>query len=152
MKKWALIALVILGGKLAARSAWAGDLREVVRSVKVQFPVTKNVPEGLVVAIAKVESNHNQFVTGSSGEYGMMQIRPLTFGYIFRINKIPVPEYPYELFPNVLGGMLYLAKLYSVSGSWLDAIHMYNVGPGAFDSGSRNWDYFGKVIQWWVLA
>lgn len=144
--------LAVLAFKVIARGAWAQDIRPVIRSVKAQYPQTADVPDGLVVAIAKVESNLNPFATGSSGEFGLMQIMPLTFHYIFSINQLGVPDNPYDQFANVLGGMLYLQKLYSVFGSWATVIHAYNVGPGGYDAGNRNWDYFFKVLSWWSVA
>uniref|UniRef100_A0A6M3LHV1 Putative transglycosylase n=1 Tax=viral metagenome TaxID=1070528 RepID=A0A6M3LHV1_9ZZZZ len=152
MNKWAVIGMSVIAFKISVKYAWAIDIRADIRAVKSQYPHLSYVPEGLVVAIAKVESNLDPSVTGADGEYGLMQIMPFTFDWLFTRYGLGVPVFPYLPFVNVLGGMLYLDTYYGIYKNWFDVIHVYNVGAGNYDNGVRNWDYFTKVLSWWGVA
>jgi len=152
VKRIANILLLFVAYKAIVSNVWAKDIRDIAFALKSQHSELSGVPVSLVVAISKVESDHRPDVTGGSGEYGLMQIMPTTYRWIFNKYGYSPPSNPYDPSTNILGGMLYLKELYRLFGNWLTVIHAYNVGPGAYQNGIRNWDYWGKVVKYWVVA
>ena len=50
--------------------------RHEILALLVQAEAAHSLPEGLLVAVAKVESNLNPDVVGAQGEVGLMQLHP----------------------------------------------------------------------------
>lgn len=83
------------------------------------------IPEGLIAALIKHESNFDPQARGSGGEYGLMQIFCSTarqMGFTGNCEDLRKPG------PNILYGSKYLAWQYARYGAWLDAIAAYNAG------------------------
>jgi len=135
-----------------AKEAWAGDIRDLIRKVKFTYPFLGDVPEDLIVAISKVESNHDPAALGAAGEIGLMQVKPVTAQWILHKWGFSPVSNLYDPFTNLLTGLLYLNQLAISYGNWDQAIHAYNVGPGNFANGVRNDVYYAKVKMWQVLA
>jgi len=152
VKKAIILVSALLVVKLAVARSWAGDIRADIKTVKNQYPFLSYIPEGLVVAIAKVESDHVRTAKGAAGEYGLMQVMPGTWNWVFNRYGLGVPLDPYDAFTNILGGMLYLDTAYQRLGDWFSVIHAYNRGIDGFLLGRRNWPYFLDVAKWWAAA
>lgn len=148
-----LIPIIAYAGyKLYQSQSHEPGLRDLIRQVKVQYSFLDYVPAGLVLGVIEAESNFKPDVTGSSGEYGLMQILPSTFSWTFGQYQLGTPLNPYDPFANILGGMLYLDLLYNILEDWNAVIHAYNVGPGGYAKGRRNEPYYRKVLKGWALA
>ena len=152
MKTPLIILGAILAFKLLVKQAWGQEVRAVVDVVKANNAEFDYIPDGLILAIAKVESNLNPKATGAAGEYGLMQILPSTWNWIFQRSGIVPPQNPYDTYYNILGAMMLLDVHYRNLGSWFDVIHAYNVGSGAFANGIRNWSYFQSVLKYWFIV
>lgn len=144
--------VVLLGLKIAARNAWGADVRADIESIKNNYYRLAKIPTGLVLAIAKVESNLNPKAKGAAGERGLMQVLPMTWDWIFSRQGMSPPIDPFNQYSSILGGMMVLEAYHESTGNWLATIHAYNVGAGGYKSGRRNWPYFQKVLSWWAAA
>lgn len=94
-------------------------LNEIIKKVA---SITK-VPEKLIRAVIQVESGGRHNVVSNKGAIGLMQLMPST------AKELGVN--PYDPYENVLGGAMYLKKLYDMFGDWKLALAAYNAGPGA---------------------
>lgn len=135
----------VLGGPVG------NDLASIVERVRFYHNEVSQVPTGLVLAVIQVESGGNPKALGAAGEIGLMQILPLTFTWIMHKYGYSGAD-AWDVDANVLAGMLYLVELYRLYGSWESVLHSYNVGPGAYDNGKRNYTYVAKVMGAWVTA
>lgn len=118
-----------------------------VESVLSSNPQLQYIQPSLVMAIIQTESNFNQGATGAAGEYGLMQLHPVTFTWLcsrFSVDRSTVN--PYDIETNIFFGVGYLDLLYSMYGDWDAVIQAYNVGPGAYDQGKRSASYHDRVI------
>ncbi|MDK1387037.1 Soluble lytic murein transglycosylase [Ensifer psoraleae] len=101
------------------------------------------VPAGLAHAVVQVESNFDASARGSSGEIGLMQIKPATarmMGYSGSAKDLYDPE------TNIKFGMMYLAKARELSdGTTCGTILKYNAGHAAKRMNPVSKRYCGKV-------
>ncbi len=96
---------------------------------------TYAVPENLVYALIKCESNFDSGAVSSAGAVGLCQIMPETFLWLtddilfehFEAGMLYDPE------TNIRYGVCYLARLYDRYGDWSLAIAAYNAGPTRVD-------------------
>lgn len=134
---------------------------------------TKNkVPLDLLVALARAESAFVPTVTTNRYEaigwtdeairkavqnqwaIGPLQVKPMVFTEVGLASPIrwlgdSVPwRHPARLRDAVEAGVRYLAKQQARFGTWCAALHAYNVGPTAYQRGSRNDAYAEKIINW----
>ena len=83
-----------------------------------------NVPEKLIAAVMKKESNFNPSVVSSAGASGLMQLMPSTASYL-GVNDRFDPE------QNIMGGAKYLRKMLDQFDNNIEtALAAYNAGPG----------------------
>lgn len=101
------------------------------------------VPVSLAHAVIEVESNFDPKTVGSSGEIGLMQIKPATarmMGYTGNRKGLFDPE------TNIKFGMKYLARAHELSGGFTcGTILRYNAGHGARKMNPISRRYCGKV-------
>ena len=89
---------------------------------------TYQVPEALLKAMAKVESDFNPNAVSGAGAVGIMQLMPATAANLGVTN-------PYDPKENIMGGAKYIGEMlrtFSAYPNGLDlALAAYNAGPGA---------------------
>lgn len=89
---------------------------------------TYQVPEALLKAMGKAESDFNPNAVSSAGAMGIMQLMPGTAANLGVMS-------PFDPKQNIMGGAKYIAELLSTFGSYPDGVRLavaaYNAGPGA---------------------
>ena len=135
---------------------WEVDVLNLIAGVKSEFPFLREVPDMLVLGVAKTESSLNPNATGGKGEYGLMQIMPMTWTWImnkYDLSAFNAPEFHYEPRSNLLAGMLVLFDYnQSLGGDWGATVHAYNVGVEGYLNGRRADQYAAKVANNMELA
>ena len=94
-----------------------------------------SVPEPIIYALIKCESDFNPSAVSSAGAVGLCQIMPDTFLWLtdqvlfehFEAGMLYDPE------TNIRYGTYYLSRLYDRYGRWDLALAAYNGGPGNVD-------------------
>ncbi|WP_051304042.1 transglycosylase SLT domain-containing protein, partial [Calidithermus chliarophilus] len=81
---------------------------------------------------------------------GPLQTKPAAFCQVGMkasdLYDVPIGE---RIRLSILAGAKYMAWLKNKrlpGRSWADCLHAYNVGPGAFENGSRNHDYVNEIL------
>ncbi len=115
---------------------------EKYHSIVISYAKKHSVPEHLVFAIIKVESNFDPDVVSSADARGLMQMLPSTYEWL--TEKLGETYREQDLFDpetNIKYGTYYLQYLYSRFGSWEKAIIAYNWGEGNFSEFLANEGY-----------
>lgn len=98
--------------------------------------VTYNIPENILYAVIKCESNFNSAAVSNAGAIGLMQLMPDTF--VWLTNDMTGEGLDegmiYDPETNIRYGTFYLSLLYKRYENWETALAAYNAGPGEVDS------------------
>ena len=106
---------------------------EKYHSIVNKYAEQHSVPEQLVFAIIKVESNFDPSVVSSAGAMGLMQMLPSTYEWLTtKLGDNYSKDDLYDPETNIRYGTYYLQYLYSRFGTWEKAIIAYNWGEGNF--------------------
>ena len=105
-----------------------GDLTSPYDEYFALAAATYQVPEALLKAMAKVESDFNPNAVSSAGAQGLMQLMPAT------AVGLGISD-PFDPKQNIMGGAKYVAELFRTFGSYPNALELviaaYNAGPNA---------------------
>ncbi len=97
-----------------------GGLEEIIKVASQKY----RIPESLIRAVIKQESNFDQTAVSNKGAMGLMQIMPDTA-------KLLGVEDAFNAEENIFGGTRYLRELINVyEGNLNKALAAYNAGPG----------------------
>ena len=100
------------------------------------------VPEPLVFAVIRTESDFNADAVSAAGAMGLMQMMPLTFKDMqSRIGEEYEDEMLLDPEVSIKYGTYYLAYLYRYFKNWDNAIAAYNAGMGYVSSWLKNEEY-----------
>lgn len=134
-----LIAILILAALLFGflysraynaylRSIYPREFGESVASCAEKY----DIPEQVIYAVIKIESDFNADATSRAGAVGLMQLMPGTFRWL--TDDVTREKLPDGMISdpeaNIRHGSCYLALLYSQYGDWQTAFAAYNAGQG----------------------
>lgn len=115
---------------------------EEYHSLVKKYAEKYSVPEEIVFAVIKVESNFDPDVVSSAGAVGLMQMLPSTYEWLTsKLGDEYSKDDLYDPETNIKYGTYYLQYLYSRFGSWEKAIIAYNWGEGNFGEFLANEGY-----------
>ena len=104
---------------------------DIVKKYSYQY----DVPENLVYAIIRVESDFKSKAVSSKGAIGLMQIMPIAYrdfcddtGEDYDVSMLEDPE------TNIRVGTYWLSRMYRFYGNWNTVIAAYNAGMGNVNS------------------
>ncbi len=113
------------------KNAYPCDYNTYVDTYAEQY----GVPQALVYAIIKTESDFDSGAESAAGARGLMQIMPETFRWL--TDEILFEHLDdgmlYDPETNVRYGVYYLSRLYDRYGNWKVVFAAYNAGPGQVD-------------------
>jgi soluble lytic murein transglycosylase len=113
------------------RSRYCREYSEYVEKYSEEYVV----PEYIVYAVIKTESNFESNAVSSAGAVGLMQLMPDTFATLVAQTKDGYSEgMLYDPETNIKYGVYYIAQLFAKYGNWDTAFAAYNAGPGNVDS------------------
>ncbi len=110
------------------RQLYPHDYEAYVQSASDAY----GVPEPIIYALIKCESDFDSSAVSKAGAVGLCQIMPDTFLWLtdevlfehFDVGMLYDPE------TNIRYGVYYLSRLYDQFGDWTLAFAAYNAGPG----------------------
>lgn len=89
------------------------------------------VPEAVIYAVIKTESNFDRTAVSSAGAHGLMQLTEDTYDWVSsKLKESPSVFAIYDPDTNIRYGVWYLSYLYGKFESWDVAFAAYNAGPG----------------------
>ena len=113
------------------------------RDFVTKYSEKYGVPEELIFAVIKAESNFKSDAVSRVGAVGLMQVLPATSEWLseyhFYENNSAISLYDPET--NIRYGVYYLQYLFSRFGTWEKAIIAYNWGEGNFSAFLESNDY-----------
>ncbi|WP_153731989.1 lytic transglycosylase domain-containing protein [Sporosarcina obsidiansis] len=103
----------------SSKTGYQGPYGDIIKQAADKY----QLPEKLIAAVIKQESNFNTNVTSHAGAAGLMQLMPGTAKFIGVTDR-------YDPQQNIMGGTKYLRKMLDQFGSLETALAAYNAGPG----------------------
>jgi hypothetical protein len=120
-----------LGGSGSVQTTWSGtggvtsmaaysntDIQAAVKAAHAAYP---NVPEEMIWAVMRQESQGDNGAVSPKGATGLMQLMPGTAKWL-GVTDINDPG------QNIMGGTKYLSMYYTKYGNWTDTLGAYNAG------------------------
>ena len=105
------------------------------------------LPESLLKALIKVESNFNPRANSIKGCIGLTQLHPETAAELQVDN-------PWDIRENVFAGAAYLRQLYDKYGSVESSLWAYNAGSSRLEQGilpKETHKYIQDVMRYWRI-
>lgn len=116
-----------------------------------QYAGQYGVPEPVVYAVIKTESDFSSGAVSDAGAVGLMQIMPETFNWLMTMTQESLEAgMLYDPGTNIKYGTYYLSYLYLRYGSWNEVFAAYNAGHANVDDWLENAEYVdenGKLVQ-----
>ena len=107
-----------------------------------EYSEAYGVPEYIVYAVIKTESDFDSSAVSGAGAIGLMQIMPSTFEWMcdllgedYEHGMLYDPE------TNIKYGTYYLSYLYGIYARWPTVYAAYNAGLGTVDTWLKNGKY-----------
>ena len=123
----------------AERLSHPRDYRETVEHYAAQY----GVPETVIYAMIRVESNFDSTKQGKDNEIGLMQLTPAL--YVQLATEVHDPEMNaaalHDPDTNIRYGTMYLAKLYQKYGMWSTVYAAWYTGEDTVDAWLKNAKY-----------
>ena len=99
-----------------------------------KYAAEYRVPEYVIYAVIKNESDFDISAKSSDGAIGLMQIMPSTFEWLTDLlDESYEAGMLYDPETNIKYGTYYLAYLSTIYSRWSTVYAAYNAGPGAVD-------------------
>jgi soluble lytic murein transglycosylase-like protein len=112
-------------------------------SIASRYAEEAGIPDTLVRAVVRVESDWDQSMTGLAGEIGLMQIKPDTardMGFVGGDEKLYDPD------TNIRWGVRYLAEAWRLAnGDLCQTVLKYNAGHQAAKMTKAATEYCARV-------
>lgn len=103
-----------------ASATYTGQYSDIIQQAANRY----NLPEKLIAAVIKKESNFNNSVVSHAGAQGLMQLMPGTAKFLGVKDS-------FDPVQNIMGGSQYLRKMLDqFNGDIKLALAAYNAGPG----------------------
>lgn len=120
------------------RKAHPQEYRELVTRYAAEY----GVPEHIIYAVIKIESNFRSDAKSTAGALGLMQMTPDTFDWLMTILR---ENYEvgmlYDPETNIKYGTYFLSYLYREFGLWETAWAAYNAGFARVKEWQKNEEY-----------
>lgn len=125
------IGLYFLLSPSIDRALYPREYQELVERYAKQY----DVPENLIYAIIRTESDFEAGAVSTAGAVGLMQVMPSTFRWLSddMLGEHLEDSMLYDPETNIRYGVYYLRRLYDRYGSWQTACAAYNAGNGTVD-------------------
>lgn len=121
-----LAAIALLSVNTIQKSLYPREYEDLVQ----RYCSAYDVPEPLVYAVIRAESDFDPNAESHVGAIGLMQLMPDTLDWISRVlGEAPEGDI-HEPSVNLKYGIYYLRHLYDRFGNWDTALAAYNAGHG----------------------
>lgn len=121
-----LAVVALLSVKEIQKSLYPREYEELVQKYCSEY----DVPEPLVYAVIRTESDFDPNAKSRVGAIGLMQLMPDTLDWISRVLGEPPEGDIAEPSVNLKYGIYYLRHLYDRFDNWDTALAAYNAGHG----------------------
>lgn len=127
----AMALALLLNGilTLIERSSHPNDYKEIIEKYASEY----NIPEYIIFAVIKVESDFDPYAESRAGAIGLMQMMPSTFEWLTGEEHLGEDLSKRELFDpevSIRYGCYYLRYLFEKFHNWDTVFAAYNGGEG----------------------